>query len=32
MLLVAPGGIAWFTSQVFTRTGLNHLPAHLEQQ
>jgi hypothetical protein len=31
-LLVAPSGIAWFTSQVFTRTGLDQLPAHLEQE
>jgi hypothetical protein len=32
MLLVAGDGIGWFTSQVFTRTGLDRLPAHLEHE
>jgi Ser/Thr protein kinase RdoA (MazF antagonist) len=32
MLLVARGGIGWFTRQVFTRTGLSGLPAHLERR
>jgi hypothetical protein len=32
MLFVTRGGIGWFTSQVFTRTGLDRLSAHLEQQ
>ena len=27
---MAPRGIDWFTSQVFTRTGLTDLPAHLQ--
>jgi Ser/Thr protein kinase RdoA (MazF antagonist) len=31
MLLVAPHGIDWFTSQAFTHTGLADLPAHLQQ-
>jgi Ser/Thr protein kinase RdoA (MazF antagonist) len=29
---VARGGIGWFTRQVFTRTAVDQLPAHLEQQ
>ncbi|HEX3955682.1 MAG TPA: phosphotransferase [Trebonia sp.] len=29
---MAPSGIAWFTRQVFTRSGLDQLPAHLEQE
>jgi Ser/Thr protein kinase RdoA (MazF antagonist) len=32
MLLVARGGIGWFTGQVFARTAIDQLPAHLEQQ
>jgi Ser/Thr protein kinase RdoA (MazF antagonist) len=32
MLLVARGGIGWFTGQVFRRTALDQLPAHLEHQ
>jgi Ser/Thr protein kinase RdoA (MazF antagonist) len=32
MLLVARGGIGWFTGQVFARTAVDQLPAHLEQQ
>jgi hypothetical protein len=31
-MLVAHAGIGWFTSQTFTRTGLDRLPAHLEQE
>jgi Ser/Thr protein kinase RdoA (MazF antagonist) len=31
MLPVARGGIGWFTRQVFTRTAVDQLPAHLEQ-
>jgi Ser/Thr protein kinase RdoA (MazF antagonist) len=29
---VARGGIGWFTRQVFTRTAVDQLPTHLEQQ
>ena len=32
MLPVARGGIGWFTRQVFARTAVDQLPAHLEQQ
>jgi Ser/Thr protein kinase RdoA (MazF antagonist) len=32
MLPVARGGIGWFTRQVFTRTAVDQLPSHLEQQ
>ena len=29
---MARGGVAWFTRQVLTRTDLDRLPSHLEQQ
>ena len=31
-MLVAGSGIGWFTSQTVERTGLDQLPAHLEQE